>query len=304
MKIKTLYIKIFLINSLMLLNVFAFSQIDNGANYKIDSKTSHLGSQINQCDVIYTNNGLNISSLVKQINDEFVSYKTCNVYGVNTTIMGSVKTINTNKIDKIVFSDGSVKSFKSKKEKIKSASFKDNPKTILNTQNEISPSVMKGTYLLGATQDITSTSWSDIAITPTFGYFIADKLAFGLSFSYFNRNDNGDPAVSGQRTTLSMTVSPFVRYYMNDKLFISGGFSMGSGKTTTKMDGMDDVVEENSSFGLNVGTGLSLMWGERVAIEPAFVISSSNSKSTDNNSTVDGPSYLTAGFSIGLSLRM
>ena len=65
-----------------------------------------------------------------------------------------------------------------------------------------------------------------------------------------------------------------------------------------------DIVSENSSFGLNVGTGLSLMWGQRVAIEPAFVISSTNSKSINNNSTVDGPSSLSASFSIGLSLRM
>ena len=303
MNIKKIYINIFLINYLMLLNVVAFSQIDQGVNYKIDSKTSKLGSQINQCDVIYTSKGLNISSSVKKINDGFVYYKTCNDYGVNATIMGSVKTINTNQINKIVFSDGSIKSFKSKKEKIKQTPFKDNSKTIL-PQNEISRSVMKGTYLLGATQDITSTSWSDIAITPTIGYFIVDKLASGLGFSFSTTDDNADPAVFGQTTTSNMTVSPFVRYYMSDKLFISGGFSMASGKTTTKMDGMDDIVSENSSFGLNVGTGLSLMWGQRVAIEPAFVISSTNSKSINNNSTVDGPSSLSASFSIGLSLRM
>ena len=115
MKIKNLFINIFLINSLMLLNVVAFSQIDEGVNYKIDSKTSKLGSQINQCDVIYTTNGLNISSSVKQINDGVLSYKICNDFGVNATIIGSLKTINTNKINKIVFSDGSVKYLNLKK---------------------------------------------------------------------------------------------------------------------------------------------------------------------------------------------
>ena len=42
---------------------------------------------------------------------------------------------------------------------------------------------MKGTYLLGATQDITSTGWSDIQITPSVGYFVSDNIAVGLGFS-------------------------------------------------------------------------------------------------------------------------
>jgi len=117
MKIKKLYINILLINSLMLLNLIASSQVDEGVNYKIDSKTSSFGSQINQCDIIYTSKGLNISSSIKQINDGYVSYKTCNDYGVNASILGAVKTIKINQINKIVFSDGSVKFFKAKKEK-------------------------------------------------------------------------------------------------------------------------------------------------------------------------------------------
>ena len=117
MKIKKIYINIFLINSLMLLNLIASSQVDEGVNYKIDSKSSSFGSQINQCDVIYTSKGINISSSIKQIDDGYVSYKTCNDYGVNASILGTVKTIKINQINKIVFSDGSVKFFKSKKEK-------------------------------------------------------------------------------------------------------------------------------------------------------------------------------------------
>jgi len=115
----------------MLLNVIAFSQIDKGINYKIDSKTSYFGKQINQCDVIYTTNGLNISSSVKQINDGFVYYKTCNDFGINATIMGSMKTINTNKINKIIFSNGSVRYFMGKEKKNKNVT-----KPVLSNKNE------------------------------------------------------------------------------------------------------------------------------------------------------------------------
>ena len=46
------------------------------------------------------------------------------------------------------------------------------------------------------------------------------------------------------------------------------------------------------------------MWGERVAIEPAFMIQSASLKTKDGTTTTDGPSTLNAGFKIGLSLRM
>ena len=163
---------------------------------------------------------------------------------------------------------------------------------------------MKGTYLLGATQDITSTGWSDIQITPSVGYFVSDNIAVGLGFSLANTNDNGDKATVGENKTSSMTFSPFVRYYMNDKLFLVGGFGLTSSSATMSMTGVDDVETKGSAFGINVGAGLSLMWGERVAVEPAFMITNSTSKTEVGNTSTDGPSGLSAGFQIGLSLRM
>ena len=125
-----------------------------------------------------------------------------------------------------------------------------------------------------------------------------------MGFSFGNTDDNGDPAGAGQITTSTMTISPFARYYLDDKFFVSGGVSIGSGNVTTKMDNVDDVSVDVSTFGLNVGAGLSLMWGERVAIEPAFMVMTGSSNTKTGNTTVDGPSSMSAGFSIGLSLRM
>lgn len=163
---------------------------------------------------------------------------------------------------------------------------------------------MKGTYLLGATQDITSTGWSDIAITPSVGYFVSDNIAVGIGFAFASTNDNGDPATAGENKTSSIEFSPFLRYYMNDKLFLVGGFGLTNGSSTTTTTGNPDVESKLSGFGINVGAGLSLMWGERVAIEPAFLLSTSSSKTEVGNTSTDGPSGLNAGFQIGLSLRM
>ena len=162
----------------------------------------------------------------------------------------------------------------------------------------------KGTYLLGATQDITSTSWTDISISPSVGYFLTDEIAVGLGFSYSSNDDNQDITMGGQTVTTSMSFSPFLRYYLNDMLFATGGFGLNSGTTTFKQEGESDAESSNSGFGLNLGAGLSLMWGERVAVEPALLLTTSSSSTKTANVTVDGPSSVGLGFSIGLSLRM
>jgi len=166
---------------------------------------------------------------------------------------------------------------------------------------------MKGTYLLGATQDITSTGWSDIQITPSVGYFVSDNIAVGLGLSYTSNKDMTIEVlgiVSDPMDMTSTTLSPFLRYYMDDKLFFVGGFDMTSSTTTNKPAGGTETESKNSSFGINVGAGLSLMWGDRVAVEPAFMIGTSSSKSEAGGTEVDGPTGLNAGFQIGLSLRM
>ena len=164
--------------------------------------------------------------------------------------------------------------------------------------------VGKGTYLLGATQDITSGSWTDISISPSVGYFLTDDIAVGLGFSYSSDDDNGDLSMEGQTITTNMSFAPFLRYYLNDMLFATGGFDLSSGTTTFNEEGESPLETSNSGFGLHLGAGLSLMWGERVAVEPALLLQTSSSSTKIGNLTVDGPSTVGLGFSIGLSLRM
>jgi len=168
---------------------------------------------------------------------------------------------------------------------------------------------MKGKYLLGASTNISDTvGWSNIALTPSVGYFVSDNIAVGLGFSLANTNDNGDASTfTGETKTSIIEFSPFLRYYTNDKLFIVAGFTVANGNLTNSYnDGTSAQTLETkiSGFGVDVGVGLSLMWGERVAIEPAFMIQSASLKTKDGTTTTDGPSTLNAGFKIGLSLRM
>jgi hypothetical protein len=184
--------------------------------------------------------------------------------------------------------------------------------TIFSTSAQEGGSSMKGKYLLGAYTNVASVGWSDIALTPSVGYFLTDNIAVGLGLSYLSEDDNGDPSTfDGQYIDKALNLSPYVRYYMNDKLFLNAGFGIANGSSVNNWnDGSSSITDEIkiSGFGLNVGAGLSLMWGERVAIEPAFLISSSSSsmEEKDGNTTTitDMPSSFSAGFAIGLSLRL
>ena len=174
--------------------------------------------------------------------------------------------------------------------------------------------VGKGTYLLGASKNVASVGWSDIALTPSVGYFLSDDIAVGLGILISNSNDNTEVIDGNSNSKMSsMDLSPFVRYYMNDMLFVSAGFGMSNMKETTEFETQNDYVETTSSFGLNIGAGLSLMWGERVAIEPAFMIGTGTSNTKYSYDPMDpsqskpdenGASTMNAGFQIGLSLRM
>ena len=181
--------------------------------------------------------------------------------------------------------------------------------TILSASAQEGGSSMKGKYLLGAYTNVASVSWSDIALTPSVGYFLTDNIAIGLGFSYLSEDDNRDPSTgSGQNIVRALTLSPYVRYYLNDKLFLNAGFGIANGSAIQNINNNLSNSIKTRGFGLNVGAGLSLMWGERVAIEPGFFISSSSSSMKEkygNTTTVtDMPSSFSAGFAIGLSLRL
>ena len=169
---------------------------------------------------------------------------------------------------------------------------------------------MKGTFLLGGNQDFTTTTdemgntvsqgWTDINLTPEIGYFLTDKIAITLGMSYMSTdNNNTDLNV----TMTALTFAPAVRYYLDNRLFLTGGFSMSSGTTTTKPDGGDASESSSSGMGIGVGAGYSLMWGDHIAIEPGVRLLTGSSSTKDGNTTTDGPSTMSLGFNLGITAR-
>ena len=110
-----------------------------------------------------------------------------------------------------------------------------------------------------------------------------------------------------------MNISPFFRFYMNDAFFASAGIAIGSvsSETDGSTGGFTSTSEnKTSTFGLNAGVGYSLMWNDRICIEPSFgIATSSGSSSSKINSggsvtEVDTDAPSTFGMAIGLGIHI
>ena len=110
----------------------------------------------------------------------------------------------------------------------------------------------QGSVALGVGSDLAGKSWQDYSLTPTVGYFITDNMMVGTGFSM----------ESGDASSKQTNIDPFFRYYLSGALYANAGLEL-------MMDG-NEGAEGETSFQL--GAGLSLMWNDKIAIEPNLVV--------------------------------
>ena len=167
----------------------------------------------------------------------------------------------------------------------------------------------QGSVAIGVGSNLADVSWQDYSLTPTVGYFISDNMMVGMGFSMGSSsidvedgtfNSQGDPNMVGT-TISSLSISPFFRFYMNDAFFASVGIAIGSG---TDDNGFTEI--RTSTFGLNAGVGYSLMWNDRVCIEPSFGIAtgSGSTETTIGAITLSADEPSTFGMAIGLGIHI
>jgi len=170
----------------------------------------------------------------------------------------------------------------------------------------------QGSVAIGVGSNLADVSWQDYSLTPTVGYFITDNMMVGTGFSMGSSSyeESDIEYKSG-----GMNISPFFRFYMNDAFFASAGIAIGSSsdETDASIGGNTYTTEDKTStFGLNVGVGYSLMWNDRVCIEPSFGIATSSGSSTEktnNGGTVneidtDAPSTFGMAIGLGINIRL
>ena len=167
----------------------------------------------------------------------------------------------------------------------------------------------KGTYFVGLSDDISSTGISDITINPSFAYFTKDGIAVGSGLTYSSLNNYTTAA------DYSYVISPFMRKYIDEKLFFTIGTDLGITQILTASDRKTLL----GNLTLSTGVGYSFMLNKKIALEPilafestgfysansnyVYVSSASESQWSDPTFEFDfGTNNLT--FKLGLSLRL
>ena len=167
----------------------------------------------------------------------------------------------------------------------------------------------QGTVAIGVGSNLADVSWQNYSLTPTVGYFIADNMMIGTGFSISSETDeyesfdNSGNTITVETKLSGMSLSPFFRFYMNDAFFGQAGILMTS---ATDSDGDDE--DKTSTFGIQAGVGYSLMWNDRVCIEPYFGLQtgSGTTESTSGSITIstDAPSTFEMGIGLSINIRL
>lgn len=122
--------------------------------------------------------------------------------------------------------------------------------------------VNQGAWMIGGSAGFTSInpkegdeSTSVLDISPNVGYYIADDLAIGLGISFTSVSIDGN---SNSTTSLS----PFVRYYVTNPIFLQVGADLG--------------LDDGAGTAIGASVGYSWFLNNSVAIEPALFFQSYN----------------------------
>lgn len=145
-------------------------------------------------------------------------------------------------------------------------------------------------------------SW--FTFTPSFGYFVSDKLAVGTSVTLSSsRTGTG----SAKTTTSTLGFGPFARYYLftsndNFAFFGQAGLSFASGKTDPAFGG----VTKSSSISFSLFPGAAYFFNEHWAMEltiTGFGVSSYDPDTSRENDKTTSVDFSINSFSPNLGLR-
>lgn len=138
------------------------------------------------------------------------------------------------------------------------------------------------------------------SLSPRVGYFFTDAIAAGVGISLSSSTMKYDDDDKYNYTSTYFT--PFVRYYLPQRLF--GQFEIGLGGTKNKWTYEDGDNDESkySSFTWSLGAGYAYFLNNYVAIES--IISYTSLNYTHRDDTKEKERYGTIMLQIGLSIYL
>lgn len=119
-------------------------------------------------------------------------------------------------------------------------------------------------------------------INPQFGYFISPRYVLGIGVEYVRESEKYDTKLVNKTLTTGFLLSPFMRYYTSNKLFVQFEFHIGSSKE--EIDGNSVNIPGNTGFstinltsdfntvphGFGAGIGYSIPLSQTISLEPAI----------------------------------
>ena len=205
----------------------------------------------------------------------------------------------------------------------------------------------KGTVALGVDSRLDNIAWQEYKLAPTVGYFITDNMMLGIGFQSSSITDKDEQIfynpfnitetqlLTENSFAKSMELMPFMRYYFGNLYASAGVLISSSSASNESKDGvweynnstgdydyagynMTTYENESASIGMSLRVGYSLMWNDKISLEPSFGITTSSGKSknttitkpSDSHSTTSiesnnpAPNVFNMGIALGIHIRL
>jgi outer membrane protein len=151
----------------------------------------------------------------------------------------------------------------------------------------------------------TSSHSTDFSLSPDAGYFIIDNLAVGaaLGLSAGSTKYTGNNADKNSSTSVSL--SPFVRYYLSQGIFFQGQVGFGSEKNKNKNGATNTTTTTKyNTSNWSIAAGYAYFLNDFVAVEPMIGYGANVTKTTNPDVKYSNPGlFLRVGFQIYLGER-
>jgi len=151
---------------------------------------------------------------------------------------------------------------------------------------------------------------TDFSIQPQIGYFIIDKLPVGLSLNFTSSSYKDLEDDDHKSTYSTISVGPFVRYYiLNAKGFWPYAEAMvGFGSTKDKYTGYENIeeVDKSTLMGYRIGVGGTYFFNEYVGFDLFLGYQNETEKYKAEGEETDDSKYIIGGitFNVGFVLSL
>lgn len=179
--------------------------------------------------------------------------------------------------------------------------------TVAFAQFEKGNKLVGGSFGLSFTTDKTKddgTTYTNghyvrFSLDPQVGYFVINNLAIGGTFGFSTESYKEDGS-DYKSVDNEITIQPFVRYYLPQRVFFQGNFIAGNAKNKITNNGNTDETKYGVS-GWSLSAGYAFLLNDHVAIEPQLGYSGKGYRNKENDvKYLDNGLYIRVGFQIYL----